>query len=122
MAHAGVAHTKLMAKLCSGLNKPNMQTLLPAASAPHLLRDLPLTKLKGLGGQLGQHVQETLQVKTAGAPAVRWKLARRLRHLVCLAFAASPRSVLSISRRHAARCACRRARRGATGKAAEAVW
>ena len=66
-----MAHTKLMAKLCSGLNKPNMQTLLPAASAPHLLRDLPLAKLKGLGGQLGQRLQDTLQIQTAGAPAAQ---------------------------------------------------
>ena len=63
---AGVAHTKLLAKLCSGLNKPNMQTVLPSASVPQLLADLPLSKLRGLGGQYGQQVQERLSITTAG--------------------------------------------------------
>jgi DNA polymerase eta len=64
---AGIAHTKLMAKLCSGLNKPNMQTVLPAAYVPLLLQDLPLGKLRGLGGKFGQEVQEQLGSTTAGA-------------------------------------------------------
>jgi nucleotidyltransferase/DNA polymerase involved in DNA repair len=56
-----------MAKLCSGMNKPNSQTLLPAVRVPHLLRDMPLSKVRGLGGQLGQHVQDALGITTAGA-------------------------------------------------------
>lgn len=56
-----------MAKLCSGLNKPNMQTVLPAAFMPRLLRDLPLGKLRGLGGQFGAQVQSQLGIATAGA-------------------------------------------------------
>jgi nucleotidyltransferase/DNA polymerase involved in DNA repair len=64
--HAGVAHTKLMAKLCSGLNKPNMQTVLPVPYVPRLLQDLPLGKLRGLGGKFGHEVQQELCITTAG--------------------------------------------------------
>ena len=64
---AGVAHTKLLAKLCSGLNKPNMQTVLPSTSVASLLYDLPLSKLRGLGGQFGKQVQERLAINSAGA-------------------------------------------------------
>lgn len=63
---AGVAANKLLAKLASGLKKPNAQTLLPPASAHALLRDLPLGRLRGLGGDLGKRVCETLKVATAG--------------------------------------------------------
>eukprot|EP00892_Ulva_mutabilis_P005177 jgi/Ulvmu1/3030/UM015_0070.1 len=63
---AGVAHSKLLAKLCSGLNKPNQQTVLPASSVAELLHDLPLSKLRGLGGQLGDKVQRYLSITTIG--------------------------------------------------------
>jgi DNA polymerase eta len=56
-----------MAKLCSSMNKPNSQTLLPTRSVSQLLHNLPLTKVKGLGGQMGHHVQEVLGISTAGA-------------------------------------------------------
>ena len=65
---AGVAHTKLLAKLCSGLNKPNKQTVVPQSSVAGLLRDLPLERLRGLGGGLGQRVRAALRVHTVGAP------------------------------------------------------
>lgn len=64
--NAGVAHTKLLAKLCSGLNKPNMQTVVPQASVTALLHDLPLEKLRGLGGAFGQRVQTMLGVRCVG--------------------------------------------------------
>lgn len=63
---AGVAHTKLLAKLCSGLNKPNMQTVVPQSSVTALLHDLPLEKLRGLGGGKGDRVQACLGVRTVG--------------------------------------------------------
>jgi hypothetical protein len=68
--HAGVAHTKTLAKLCSGFNKPNMQTVLPSAFVDSLLGSLPLARLRGLGGQFGQTVQQRLGVTTAGAHCV----------------------------------------------------
>jgi nucleotidyltransferase/DNA polymerase involved in DNA repair len=63
---AGVAHTKLLAKLCSGLNKPNKQTVVPQNCVAALLHDLPLEKLRGLGGSLGQRVQSVLGLHTVG--------------------------------------------------------
>jgi DNA polymerase eta len=67
MMAAGVAHTKLLAKLCSGLNKPNMQTVVPQSSVTALLHDLPIEKLRGLGGGFGQRVQAALGAHTVGA-------------------------------------------------------
>lgn len=63
---AGVAHSKLLAKLCSGLNKPNQQTVLPWSFVADLLHDLPLSKLRGLGGQLGERVQSELGIDKIG--------------------------------------------------------
>lgn len=68
---AGVAHSKLLAKLCSGLNKPNQQTVLPASSVADLLYDLPLPKLRGLGGQLGTKVQSELGIDTIGTLCIQ---------------------------------------------------
>ena len=39
---AGISHNKILAKLGSGLHKPNQQTILPTHAAAALLRDLPL--------------------------------------------------------------------------------
>lgn len=63
---AGIAHTRLLSKLCSGLNKPAQQTVLPASGIEWLLRPLPLSKLRGLGGQFGQRVGRELGVTTVG--------------------------------------------------------
>jgi hypothetical protein len=38
----------------------------PASAVPGLLRDLPLSRLKGLGGEFGQQVQAALGVTTCG--------------------------------------------------------
>jgi len=63
---AGIAHNKLLAKLCSGLHKPSKQTVLPEAAVPALLAPLPLAKLRSLGGKLGQSVTEVLSIETVG--------------------------------------------------------
>jgi DNA polymerase eta len=65
---AGVAHTRLLAKLCSGLRKPAAQTLAPAAAVPELLAPLPLARLRGLGGMFGKRVAAWLAGE-AGAAA-----------------------------------------------------
>lgn len=62
---AGVSVNKLIAKFASAANKPNQQTVVPVCAITGLLRDLPLTKLRGLGGKLGRDV-EALGVHTAG--------------------------------------------------------
>eukprot|EP00435_Cladocopium_sp_Y103_P006293 s3560_g2.t1 len=62
----GVATNKILAKLGCGLHKPNQQTLLLPHAAPVLLKDLPLDRLPGLGGDFGQAVKTRFEVETAG--------------------------------------------------------
>lgn len=45
----GIAHNKLLAKLASGLHKPNDQTSLPASEAANFIRPLPVAVLRGAG-------------------------------------------------------------------------
>jgi DNA polymerase iota len=45
----GIAHNKLLAKLASGLHKPDAQTSLPASEALDFLRPLPVQVLRGAG-------------------------------------------------------------------------
>ncbi|XP_030571470.1 DNA polymerase eta [Drosophila novamexicana] len=63
---AGIAHNKILAKLAAGMNKPNKQTILPLAEIPALFDQLPVGKIKGLGGKFGETVCETLGVKFLG--------------------------------------------------------
>lgn len=63
---AGIAPTRLLAKLCSGLHKPSQQTVVPASSVPALLCPLSLSKLRGLGGQFGRQVATDLNIETVG--------------------------------------------------------
>ncbi|GAB4815654.1 hypothetical protein N2152v2_002700 [Parachlorella kessleri] len=63
---AGIAHTKLLAKLASGLHKPAQQTVVPAAAVPGLLGPLPISKLRQLGGKFGARVAQELMVQTVG--------------------------------------------------------
>lgn len=62
----GVAHNKLLAKLASGVHKPNQQTLIPEGGIHRMLEDLPLARLRGLGGGLGEVLIRELGVSTAG--------------------------------------------------------
>ena len=61
---AGVAHCKTLAKLCAGHNKPNKQTVLPDAQIPALFETLAVTKVRGLGGKLGDNIVQSLEVET----------------------------------------------------------
>lgn len=63
---AGIAHCKTLAKLCCGLNKPNKQTVLPQSAVATLYDSLPITKVRGLGGKLGESVVTELGVETMG--------------------------------------------------------
>lgn len=63
---AGIAHTRLLAKLCSGLHKPAQQTVLPACSVEAMLAPLPLSKLRGLGGAFGIRVATEMGVGSVG--------------------------------------------------------
>lgn len=63
---AGVSHNKMLAKLCSALNKPNHQTVLNTHAILPFMKTLPFEKIWGLGGKLGHAVEEKLDVQTAG--------------------------------------------------------
>lgn len=54
---AGVAPNKLLAKLCGGLHKPNQQTLMPRHAIRALLDPLPVDRLRGFGGKLGELIR-----------------------------------------------------------------
>ena len=57
---------QMMAKLACGLNKPNKQTVLPLCHQGDLFTGLKLSKLRGLGGKLGDSVREDLHCHTVG--------------------------------------------------------
>ncbi len=63
---AGIAANKLLAKLATGLRKPDAQTLLPRCATAALLALLPLQRLRGLGGAFGAQVQRDLNCTTVG--------------------------------------------------------
>ncbi|WIA32722.1 hypothetical protein OEZ86_005908 [Tetradesmus obliquus] len=67
-ASAGIGPNKLLAKIGSAKNKPNQQTLLLPRAVEELMQDLPLGKVKGLGGKLGAAL-EAMGAATAGAAA-----------------------------------------------------
>jgi DNA polymerase eta len=55
---AGIAHNKMLAKLVSGRNKPDKQTIIPTSAVQRLLQNLPLRELNGFGGRLGDALIE----------------------------------------------------------------
>ena len=46
----GVSSNKMLAKLTSGMNKPNCCTILEESFTPSLLENLPIDRIRGLGG------------------------------------------------------------------------
>ncbi|XP_006749024.1 DNA polymerase eta isoform X1 [Leptonychotes weddellii] len=63
---AGISHNKVLAKLACGLNKPNHQTLVSHGSVPQLFSQMPISKIRNLGGKLGAAVIEILGVEYMG--------------------------------------------------------
>ncbi|XP_072266144.1 DNA polymerase eta [Pyxicephalus adspersus] len=63
---AGISHNKVLAKLACGLNKPNRQTILSQSSVPGLFHQLPIGKIRNLGGKLGTSIKEILGVEYMG--------------------------------------------------------
>jgi len=60
----GVSVNKLLAKLASGLRKPNQQSVLLPAAVPALLPPLPVQKLTGIGYRLTGQLRDGLHVET----------------------------------------------------------
>ncbi|KAH6644346.1 sister chromatid cohesion protein Eso1 [Boeremia exigua] len=52
----GVARNKMLAKLGSGFKKPNQQTIIRNRAIKHFLSDMKFTKIRMLGGKLGDEV------------------------------------------------------------------
>ncbi|KAI8462258.1 MAG: hypothetical protein J3K34DRAFT_200570 [Monoraphidium minutum] len=63
---AGIAGNKLLAKIGSARFKPNQQTLVLPRGVGALMKDMPLPKIKGLGGKLGQRLTDGLGAAAAG--------------------------------------------------------
>uniref|UniRef100_A0A8D2AUR7 DNA polymerase eta n=1 Tax=Sciurus vulgaris TaxID=55149 RepID=A0A8D2AUR7_SCIVU len=63
---AGISHNKVLAKLACGLNKPNRQTVVSHGSVPQLFSQMPIRKIRSLGGKLGASVIEILGVEYMG--------------------------------------------------------
>jgi len=62
---AGIAHNKLLAKLASGLHKPDDQTVLPATEALDFIRPLPVCVLRGAGFKTARDL-ERIGIQTVG--------------------------------------------------------
>ncbi|KAK1995346.1 impB/mucB/samB family protein [Colletotrichum falcatum] len=67
---AGIAKNKLLSKLGSGHKKPNQQTVIRNRAVSHFLSGFKFTKIRNLGGKLGENV-----VSTFNTDAVRDLLA-----------------------------------------------
>jgi DNA polymerase eta len=65
---AGVSSNKTLAKLASGLKKPNRQTLVyrDPRVLQKLFHPLPLGRIRGLGGKFGTLISDLLSVETVG--------------------------------------------------------
>ncbi|KAK7973396.1 hypothetical protein PG996_007623 [Apiospora saccharicola] len=70
---AGIASNKMLSKLGSGHKKPNQQTVIRNRAVQHFLSDMKVTKIRNLGGKLGEQVTsvfETDSIKELLAVAV----------------------------------------------------
>lgn len=63
---AGIASNKTLAKLSASERKPNGQTTMLPAATPIYLKDLPVSKIRFLGGKLGRAIEAEWQSSTAG--------------------------------------------------------
>ena len=72
---AGISINKLLAKLAAGLRKPAAQTIASPSLTTALLAELPVARLRGLGGMLGERLVAELGIQTvgelAGVPGAR---------------------------------------------------
>lgn len=60
---AGVANNKLVSKLGSAFKKPNQQTVVRSRAVGDFLAGFKLTKMRNLGGKLGEQVVSTFQTE-----------------------------------------------------------
>ncbi|CAE7486678.1 eso1 [Symbiodinium natans] len=60
---AGIAETKLVAKLGSACHKPNRQTIVPNSGVLSFMASVQIKDLRGLGGKLGQKLLGALRLE-----------------------------------------------------------
>ncbi|KAJ1858972.1 N-acetyltransferase eso1 [Coemansia sp. RSA 1822] len=65
-ASAGVSYNRFLAKIGSGLNKPDQQTVILSSQAESFLYLYPVTNIPSLGGKLGALVENAFGAQTAG--------------------------------------------------------
>ncbi|KAK1758368.1 N-acetyltransferase eso1 [Echria macrotheca] len=58
---AGIAKNKLLSKLGSAHKKPNQQTVIPNRAIQHFLSGFKFTKMRNLGGKLGEEVSRVFE-------------------------------------------------------------
>lgn len=58
---AGIASNKMLSKLGSGHKKPNQQTVIRNRAVQHFLSDMKVTKIRNLGGKLGEQVTSVFE-------------------------------------------------------------
>lgn len=63
---AGISYTKKLAKICSGKNKPNDQTVLLYENSYDLLKEYPINKFPGFQGKTGQKIIEATKLEFIG--------------------------------------------------------
>ncbi|KAH9905296.1 sister chromatid cohesion protein Eso1 [Xylariomycetidae sp. FL2044] len=61
---AGIASNKMLSKLGSGHKKPNQQTVIRNRAVQHFLADMKFTKIRNLGGKLGDQVVSAFKTET----------------------------------------------------------
>lgn len=61
---AGIATNKMLSKLGSGYKKPNQQTVIRARARHQFLADFKFTKIRNLGGKLGEQVAEAFKTES----------------------------------------------------------
>ena len=65
-ASIGIGPNKLLAKIASGLRKPDAVTEIPAEEVPRILHDMPATILWGIGPKTAARLEEEFGVRTVG--------------------------------------------------------
>ncbi|KAI1110372.1 sister chromatid cohesion protein Eso1 [Nemania sp. NC0429] len=61
---AGIASNKMLSKLGSGHKKPNQQTVIRNRAVQRFLSDMKFTKIRNLGGKLGDQVKSTFNTES----------------------------------------------------------
>ncbi|KAE8454474.1 hypothetical protein EG329_000097 [Mollisiaceae sp. DMI_Dod_QoI] len=61
---AGIAQNKMLAKLGSAHKKPNQQTIIRNRAVQQFLSDFKFTKIRGLGGKLGEQITSAFNTDT----------------------------------------------------------